>query len=161
MDTIEPQPAFSQFLDIIGTGILPHAEQARSRGNGIGVWQSVAARQAPIVTNTKDSGSGSLRAALYFAFDKSTDIPPVPTTVVFDVPTSDPGFVEQRFYDQADLSDGRAGRGRDDRWLHADRIYRRHKSNGREVVLDGSQIAVQKIFLRSRRSLYESRRIAR
>src|SRR5437016_3359526 len=51
-----------------------------------------------VVTNTHDSGSGSLRAALYYAFDKSTDQPPVPTTVVFNIPTSDPGNIVSGCY---------------------------------------------------------------
>ena len=33
-----------------------------------------------------------MRSAIYYAFDKSTDAPPVPTTVTFHIPTSDPNY---------------------------------------------------------------------
>ena len=39
-----------------------------------------------IVTNTQDGGPGSLRAALYYAFDHPG------TTITFNIPVTDPGL---------------------------------------------------------------------
>src|SRR6185312_7021144 len=44
------------------------------------------------VTNTKDSGPGSLRTSIYYAFDRSTDASPVAITITFSIPTNDPGY---------------------------------------------------------------------
>ena len=44
-----------------------------------------------IVINTQDSGYGSLRAAMYYAFDHPG------TTIKFNIPTSDPGFSNDVF----------------------------------------------------------------
>ena len=45
----------------------------------------------PVVTNTLDSGPGSLRTAIYYAFDHPG------TTITFNVPTNDPGFASNVF----------------------------------------------------------------
>ena len=45
-----------------------------------------------VVTNTNDSGQGSLRAALSYAFARSRSSPPLTTTIGFQIPVSDPGF---------------------------------------------------------------------
>jgi hypothetical protein len=70
------------------------------------VYGNASPLPSAVVTNTKDSGPGSLRAALYYAFDKSTDVPPVPTTISFSDPNQRSWFRQQRFHDQTDLSHG-------------------------------------------------------
>ena len=93
-DTIQPQPGYSQFLDIMGYN-RPGRDRTLSKLDRVGMAQTYGnptPLPSALVTNTKDSGPGSLRAALAYAFDRSTDTPPVPTTVSFRIPTSDPGF---------------------------------------------------------------------
>ncbi|MEP6664577.1 MAG: M12 family metallopeptidase, partial [Verrucomicrobiota bacterium] len=83
LDTIEPLPAFSQFLDLMGHGDpilspLDRAGMAAIYGNGPAFTS--------VVSNTRDSGPGSLRTAIYFGFDHPG------TTITFNIPTSDAGF---------------------------------------------------------------------
>ncbi|HWX22285.1 MAG TPA: M12 family metallopeptidase [Candidatus Binatia bacterium] len=89
LDTVEPLPAYSQFLDVMGQQFDPvlSAEDRAGMATNYGVGLPVTG----VVTNTQDSGPGSLRAALYFAFDHPG------ATVTFNIPTNDPGFSNQVF----------------------------------------------------------------
>ena len=88
VDTIEPQPAFSQFLNLMGQGdpILTPLDRA-----GMVAVYGAGPAIGPVVTNTQDSGPGSLRAALYYAFDHPG------TTIRFNIATNDPGFSNNAF----------------------------------------------------------------
>ena len=89
LDTIEPLPAYANFVNIMGVQFDPvlsasdRAGMAAVYGPGPGTTN--------IVMNTQDSGPGSLRAALYYAFDHPG------STITFDIPTSDPGFSNDVF----------------------------------------------------------------
>jgi hypothetical protein len=96
LDTIEPQPTYSQFLDIMGQ-VYYRTLSKLDRAGMAAVYGNPTMLPSAVVTNTKESGPGTLRTALYFAFDKSTDTPPMPTTVAFQIPISDPGFANNVF----------------------------------------------------------------
>jgi parallel beta-helix repeat protein len=89
IDTIEPLPAYTNFINIMGVQFDPVLSVSDRAG--------MAAVYGPgpvitnIVTNTQDSGPGSLRAALYYAFDHPG------TTITFDIPESDSGFSNNVF----------------------------------------------------------------
>lgn len=88
-DTIEPLAPYGAFINVMGQQFDPVLSRADRAG--------MAAIYGPgptvtnIVTNTQDSGPGSLRAALYFAFDHPG------TTITFDIPMSDPGYSNSVF----------------------------------------------------------------
>jgi hypothetical protein len=145
LDTIEPQPAYSQFLDIIGQVYYRTLSKLDRAGMAL-VYGNPSPLPSAIVTNTNDSGSGSLRAALYFAFDKSTDIPPVPTTVVFNIPTSDPGFANNVFTIKPTYLLVAPGAGTMIDGSTQTAFTGNTNPSGPEVVLDGSQITVQNLF---------------
>ena len=145
LDTIEPQPAYSQFLDIMGQVYYRTLSKLDRAGMAL-VYGNPSPLPSAVVTNTKDSGSGSLRAALYYAFDKSTDIPPVPTTVVFNIPTSDPGFANNVFTIKPTYLLVAPGAGTTIDGSTQTAFTGNTNPNGPEVVLDGSQITVQNLF---------------
>jgi len=88
-NTITPLPAYSSYLNIMGQRFDPvlstndRAGMAQIYGPGPGATN--------LVTNTQDSGPGSLRAALYYACDHPG------TTITFNIPTSDPGYSNNVF----------------------------------------------------------------
>ena len=84
LDTIEPLPAYSQFLNIMGQP-QPVVLSAGDRA-GVAAVYGAGPVITPVVTNTADSGPGTLRGALYYAFDHPG------TTITFNIPTNDPGF---------------------------------------------------------------------
>jgi hypothetical protein len=93
-DTINPLPAYAQFIDIMGYD-RPGNTRTLSKLDRDGVaaiYGPPATAPTNVVTNTNDSGLGSLRAALVYAFDRSSNSPSNPTTIVFRIPTYDPGF---------------------------------------------------------------------
>ena len=145
LDTIEPQPAYSQFLDIMGQVYYRTLSKLDRAGMAL-VYGNPSPLPSAVVTNTKDSGSGSLRAALYYAFDKSTDIPPVPTTVAFNIPTSDPGFANNVFTIKPTYLLVAPGAGTTIDGSTQTAFTGNTNPNGPEVVLDGSQITVQNLF---------------
>ena len=145
LDTIEPQPAYSQFLDIMGQVYYRTLSKLDRAGMAL-VYGNPSPLPSAIVTNTNDSGSGSLRAALYYAFDKSTDIPPVPTTVVFNIPTSDPGFANNVFTIKPTYLLVAPGAGTTIDGSTQTTFTGNTNPAGPEVVLDGSQITVQNLF---------------
>ncbi len=88
LDTIEPLPAYANFLNLMGV-----ADPVLSAGDRAGMAAVYGAGPAitNIVTNTQDSGPGSLRTALYYAYDHPG------TTIKFNIPTSDAGFSNNVF----------------------------------------------------------------
>ena len=88
LDTVEPLPAFSQFLNVLGQGdpILTPLDRL-----GMAAIYGAGPAMDSIVTNTQDSGPGSLRAAIYFGYDHPG------TTITFNIPASDPGFSNNVF----------------------------------------------------------------
>jgi len=88
-DTLEPLPAYSQYLNIMGRQSDPVLSAADRMG--MAAVYGPAPPLSGIVTNTQDSGAGSLRAALYFAFDNPG------TTITFDISTNDSGFSNNVF----------------------------------------------------------------
>jgi len=82
-DTIEPLPAYSRFLNIMGVQddpVLSASDRA-----GMAAMYGAGPPLSSVVTNTQDSGPGSLRAAIYYAFDHPG------TTITFNIPGTDPG----------------------------------------------------------------------
>jgi hypothetical protein len=145
LDTIEPQPAYSQFLDIMGQVYYRTLSKLDRAGMAL-VYGNPSPLPSAVVINTHDSGSGSLRAALYYAFDKSTNQPPVPTTVVFNIPTSDPGFANNVFTIKPTYLMVAPGAGTTIDGSTQTTFTGDTNPSGPEVVLDGSQIAVQNLF---------------
>ena len=145
MDTITMQPPYVQFADIIGE-VYYRTLSKLDRAVMAAVYGNPSPLPSAVVTNTNDSGSGSLRAALYYAFDKSTDIPPVPTTVVFNIPTSDPGFANNVFTIKPTYLLVAPGAGTTIDGSTQTAFTGNTNPSGPEVVLDGSQITVQNLF---------------
>ncbi|MGO8678123.1 MAG: M12 family metallopeptidase, partial [Limisphaerales bacterium] len=88
LPTMMPLPPYMQFNNIFGQGdpILTPYDRA-----GMAAAYGPGPALTNVVTNTQDSGSGSLRAALYYAYDH-------PGTIVqFDIPVTDPGFSNNVF----------------------------------------------------------------
>ncbi|HVM59640.1 MAG TPA: M12 family metallopeptidase [Verrucomicrobiae bacterium] len=85
LDTIEPLPAYSQYINIMGVQFDPVLSASDRAGMAL-AYGSPATPVTNVVLNTQDSGYGSLRAAMYYAFDHPG------TTIKFNIPTTDPGF---------------------------------------------------------------------
>ncbi len=81
LDTITPLAAYAQFADVMGN----NPDRVLSLGDRTGIVAMYGGNATPatVVTNTKDSGPGSLRAAIYSA---------VSATVTFQIPVADPNF---------------------------------------------------------------------
>lgn len=91
-DTIEAKPAYQRFAKRFGSqyyGFLsPGDRKSISTLLGYGPPKTAL---SPVVTNTRDSGPGSLRAALYYAEDHPG------ATITFAIPASDPGYANGVF----------------------------------------------------------------
>jgi hypothetical protein len=89
LNTMQPLAAYAQFLNVMGQKFDP----VLSTADRAGMVTSYGAGPmlGPIVTNTLDCGPGSLRAALYYAFDHAG------TTITFNIPTTDAGFSNSVF----------------------------------------------------------------
>ena len=115
MDTISMQPGFTQFINIIGA-VFDRTLSKLDRAGMAAVYGNPSPAPSAVVTNTNDSGPGSLRAAIYYAFDQSPTCrrspPPSPfrsQTAIRDLPGC--------LYDQTDQPDGRAGHRNHHRWV--------------------------------------------
>ena len=84
LDTIEPLPPYMQYLNIMGVKVDPPLS-ALDRA-GMAAIYGATLPNTNVVINTQDSGWGSLRAALYYAFDNPG------TAISFNIPTNDPGY---------------------------------------------------------------------
>ncbi len=96
MDTISMQSGFTQFINIIGA-VFDRTLSKLDRAGMAAVYGNPSVAPGAIVTNTNDSGPGSMRAAIYYAFDQSPSsspapVTPTPTTVAFHIPNTDPNF---------------------------------------------------------------------
>jgi len=89
LDTIEPLAPYIQFINIMGQQFDP-VLSATDRAGMAATYGSGPALSG-VVTNTQDSGPGSLRAAMYYALDHPG------TTITFNIPTSDPRFTNGIF----------------------------------------------------------------
>lgn len=85
LDTLVPQPAHAAWLEVMGRNV-DRPLSALDRSGLAAVYGAPLVAPGAVVTNTRDSGAGSLRAAIYYAWDHPG------TTVTFAIPTSDPGF---------------------------------------------------------------------
>jgi parallel beta-helix repeat protein len=83
-DTIEPFPQYSSFLNVMGSKFDP-VLSASDRA-GMAAIYGAGPPLTNVVSNTQDSGPGSLRATLYYALDHPG------TTITFNIPTNDPAF---------------------------------------------------------------------
>ena len=90
-DTITMQPGFTQYATIIGEE-YDRTLSTLDRAGMANVYSNPTVLPSALVTNTKDSGSGSLRAAIYYAFDQSTLPSPKATTITFNIPKTDPNY---------------------------------------------------------------------
>jgi hypothetical protein len=96
LDTLTCKTGYEHYQDAMGR--FP-TDRLLSRGDR----ESIATLYGPgpalstVVTNTKDSGPGSLRAALYHALDVATDAPGTPVAVTFQIPLTDPGYSDGVF----------------------------------------------------------------
>jgi len=145
LDTIEPQPPYSQFLDIMGQVYYRTLSKLDRAGMAL-VYGNPVPLPSAVVTNTNDGGSGSLRSALYYAYDKSTDIPPMPTTVSFQIPTSDPGFTGSVFTIKPTYFMVAPGAGTTIDGSTQTAFTGNTNPSGPEVVLDGSLILAADFF---------------
>jgi Astacin (Peptidase family M12A) len=145
LDTITMQPAYVQYQDIIGQVYYRTLSKLDRAGMAV-VYGNPGVAPSALVTNTKDSGAGSLRAALYYAFDKATDIPPVPTTVAFQIPTSDPGFANNVFTIMPTYLLVAPGAGTTIDGATQTAFTGNTNTKGPEVVLNGSQLPAQNIY---------------
>lgn len=85
LDTIVPKAGFTQYIDIMGNDY--GLELSQSDRQGMASIYGAGPALSAVVTNTKDSGVGSLRAAIFYAIDHAN------TTVAFNIPTNDPGHI--------------------------------------------------------------------
>jgi len=89
LDTIVTLPAYTNYIDLMGEPgpvVLSDGDRA-----GMAAIYGTTTLISSVVTNTQDSGPGSLRAALYYAFDNPG------THVTFDIATNDPGYTNGVF----------------------------------------------------------------
>lgn len=89
LDTIEPKPAYVQYINVMGEpGDVTLSAIDRA---GMAAVYGAVATNSPVVTNTADSGPGTLRAALYYAYDHPG------TRVTFNLATNVPGYTNGVF----------------------------------------------------------------
>ena len=88
-NTIQTLPAYNQYLNVMGQQFDP-VLSTNDRAGMISIY-GAGPGATNIVTTTQDSGPGSLRAALYYAYDHPS------TTITFNIPTTDPGFSNNVF----------------------------------------------------------------
>ncbi|MBI3418260.1 MAG: hypothetical protein HY043_23465 [Verrucomicrobia bacterium] len=86
LDTIRPQPAYAQFLNIMGQQNWDRTLSTDDRTGMAAAYGVPATLPSATVTNTKDSGPGSLRTSIYYGIDHPG------TTILFHIPTNDPGY---------------------------------------------------------------------
>jgi predicted Zn-dependent protease len=88
-NTIVPLPAYAQYLNVMGQRFDP-VLSSNDRAGMIAIY-GAGPGATNVVTNTLDGGPGSLRAALYYAYDHPG------TTIRFNIPVTDPGYSNSVF----------------------------------------------------------------
>jgi hypothetical protein len=143
-DTITMRPGFTQYIDVIGK-VFDRILSKNERAGMAAIYGNASPLPSAVVTNTNDSGPGSLRSAIYYAFDRSTDAVPTPTTVTFHIPTSDPNynstthvFTIKPTYFMVALGNGTTIDGTSEATFLGSDV----NPLGPEIVLDGSNFAV-------------------
>lgn len=84
LETLRPLPAYAQFTNVMGEYFL--RVLSRSDRDAMAAAYGAGPALTPLVTTTADSGPGSLRAAITYAFDHPG------TTITFNIPQADPGY---------------------------------------------------------------------
>ncbi len=148
IDTVDPNAPYLFFLNIMGN-VYDRTLSKSDRAGMAAIYGNPSPLPGAVVTNTNDSGPGSLRSAIYYAFDRSTDAVPTPTTVTFHIPTSDPNYnastgvftIKPTFLLVA-LGAGTTIDGSSQTAFTGDT-----NTSGPEIALDGSQIAGQGLGL--------------
>ncbi len=146
LDTVSMQPAYAQFADLIGRVTYRTLSKLDRKGMAE-VYGNPAPLPGAAVTNTKEGGRGSLRNAIYYAFDRSTEMPPLATTVSFNIPTSDAGFVGGVFTIKLTSLLVAPGAGTTIDGATQTTFTGDTNASGPEVMLDGSQVAAQGLGL--------------
>lgn len=82
LDTQQARPGYERFQPRMGNYALSIGDRVAAKF----LYGPPAVPLTNIVTTTRDSGAGSLRAALYYAMDHPG------TTITFNIPISDPGY---------------------------------------------------------------------
>lgn len=146
IDTISMQPAYAQFANIIGRVYYRTLSKLDRKGIAE-VYGDSSPLPGAVVSNTKESGRGSLRNAIYYAFDRSTDMPPVATTVAFNIPLADPGFAGGVFTIKPTYQMVAPGAGTTIDGATQTNFTGDTNASGPEIVLDGSQVVAQNLSL--------------
>ncbi len=138
-DSIQPLPTYMQFIDIMGQ-VFYRTLSKLDRAGMAAVYGPPPLAANAVVTNTRDSGAGSLRTALYYTFDQSIDTPGAVSPVTFQIPASDLGFSGGIFriqptYDLVSPGDGTVIDGATQTAFSGNT-----NANGPEIWLDGSAL---------------------
>jgi hypothetical protein len=141
-DTITMQSGYAQFANIIGN-VLDRTLSKLDRAGMAQIYGDPSPLPGAVVTNTSDSGPGSLRAAIYYAFDLSPSaspapVSPTPTTITFQIPNSDPNFSGGVFTIEPTYLMTAPGAGTTIDATTQTAFTGDTNPNGPEVVLDGS-----------------------
>ena len=86
-DSLDPLPPYAKYLHKIGNLALSIGDRSAVSN----LYGPPSVPLSNVVTNTADGGSGSLRAAIYYANDHPG------TTIRFNISTNDPGFSNSVF----------------------------------------------------------------
>lgn len=90
-NTIEPKAPYGQFLDEMGRQ-FDRPQSRLDRSVVASLYGPATPAADGVVSNTRDSGPGSLRSAIAYAFDRSASAAGTSTTVRFAIPAGDPNF---------------------------------------------------------------------
>lgn len=91
LDTIACRPGYEQNQGTMGRFLLDRWLSRKDQQTIAQLYGPGAALSA-VVTNTKDSGPGSLRAAIYDTLNLAADAPASSPEITFQIPLSDPGY---------------------------------------------------------------------
>jgi hypothetical protein len=91
LPTITCNAGYTQYQTVIGENFDRTLSTLDRAGMAV-LYGAPTTTPSAVVTNTNDSGPGSLRTALYFSVDQAAKTPPVATTITFNIPKTDPGY---------------------------------------------------------------------
>ncbi len=135
LDTLVPLPAYTNYLNLMGAlydPILSASDRA-----GMAAVYGAGPALSSVVTNTQDSGPGSLRAAIYYALDNPA------TTITFNIATNNPGLTNRVFRIQ--VTDGYPSLG-NATVIDGSTQPVNLNSNGPAIQLDGSLAQTTSVF---------------